>query len=49
MDQGRLSNLALLHIQRLSNLSLLHIQREYVNKVLKEDMDKMIDTFCDVW
>ena len=31
--------------ERLSNLALLHIEREFVNKVLKEDMDKMIDTF----
>ena len=31
--------------ERLSNLALLHIEREYVNKILKEDMEKMIDTF----
>ena len=31
--------------ERLSNLALLHVEREYVNKVLKEDMDKIIDTF----
>ena len=31
--------------ERLSNLALLHIEREYVIKILKEDMEKMIDTF----
>jgi len=31
--------------ERLSNLALLHIEREYVNKILKEDMEKMIDPF----
>ena len=31
--------------ERLSSLALLHIEREYVNKVLKEDMTKMIDVF----
>ena len=31
--------------ERLSSLALLHIEREYVNKVLKEDMAKMIDVF----
>ena len=35
----------LLGQERLSNLALLHIEREYVNKVLKEDMEEMIDTF----
>ena len=29
--------------ERLSNLALLHIEREYVNKILEEDMEKMID------
>ena len=32
--------------ERLSNLALLHIERDYANKVMKEDMDKMIDAFC---
>ena len=31
--------------ERLSNLALLHIEREYVIKILKEDMEKIIDTF----
>ena len=31
--------------ERLSSLALLHIEREYVNKVLNEDMTKMIDVF----
>ena len=31
--------------ERLSSLALLHIEREYVNKVLKEDMTKMFDVF----
>ena len=31
--------------ERLSNLALLHIERENVNEVLKEDMDNMIKTF----
>ena len=31
--------------ERLSNLALLHIEREYVIKILKEDMEKMINTF----
>ena len=31
--------------ERLSSLALLHIERKYVNKVLKEDMAKMIDVF----
>ena len=31
--------------ERLSSLALLHIEREYVNKVLKEDMTKMINVF----
>ena len=30
---------------RLSSLALLHIEREYTNKVLAEDMDKMINVF----
>ena len=31
--------------ERLSNLALIHIERDYVNKVMNEDMNKMIDTF----
>ena len=31
--------------ERLSNLALLHIERDYANKVMNEDMDKMIDAF----
>ena len=31
--------------ERLSSLALLHIEREYINKVLNEDMTKMIDVF----
>ena len=31
--------------ERLSNLALLHIETEFVNRVLKEDMDLMIDAF----
>ena len=31
--------------ERLSNLALLHIEREYVNQVLKNDMEKIIDDF----
>ena len=31
--------------ERLSSLALLHIEREFVNKVLVEDMSKMIDVF----
>ena len=34
--------------ERLSSLALLHIEREYVNKVLKEDMTKMIDVFGQI-
>ena len=30
---------------RLSSLAILHIEREFTNKVLQEDMDRMIDTF----
>ena len=30
---------------RLSSLAVLHIEREYVNRVLLEDMDRMIDVF----
>ena len=30
---------------RLSSLALLNIEREFVNRVLKENMDDMIDTF----
>ena len=29
----------------LSSLALLHIEREFVNRVLLEDMDRMIDVF----
>ena len=32
-------------LERFSNLALLHIEREFGNKVLKEDMDIMINTF----
>ena len=31
--------------ERLSSLALLHIERDYVNQVMDQDMDKMIDTF----
>ena len=31
--------------ERLSNLALLHIEREYVNKVIIEDMEDIINTF----
>ena len=30
---------------RLSSLALLHIEREYINRVLSEDMDRIIDAF----
>ena len=30
---------------RLSNLALLHIVREYVNKVIIEDIEDIINTF----
>ena len=32
-------------LMRLSNLALLHIEREYINKVISQDMDKIIDAF----
>ena len=32
-------------LERLSNLALLHIERENVNKVSKEEMDNTIKTF----
>ena len=31
--------------ERLSSLALLHMKRDYVNRVLSEDVDKMIDAF----
>ena len=31
--------------ERLSSLALLHMERDYVNRVLSEDVDKMIDAF----
>ena len=31
--------------ERLSDLALLHIETSYVNQVISEDMDKMIDAF----
>ena len=31
--------------ERLSNLALLHIEREYVNKAIIEDMEDIINTF----
>ena len=31
--------------ERLSNLALLHIERDYANKVMNKDIDKMIDAF----
>ena len=31
--------------ERLSNLALLHIEREYVNKVIIEYMEDIINTF----
>ena len=30
---------------RSTNLALLHIEREFVNQVLAEDMERMINTF----
>ena len=30
---------------RLSNLALLHVEREYVNEVISQDMEKMNNTF----
>ena len=30
---------------RLSSLALLHIETEFVNRVLREDMEQMIDVF----
>ena len=30
---------------RLSSLALLHIEREFVNRVITEDIDKIIDVF----
>ena len=31
--------------ERLSSLALLHMEHYYVNRVLSEDVDKMIDAF----
>ena len=31
--------------ERLSSLALLHIEREFVNRVIVEDMSRMIDIF----
>ena len=31
--------------ERLSDLALLHIETSYVNQVISEDMNKMIDAF----
>ena len=31
--------------ERLSSLALLHIERDYVNQVMSDDMEKMIDVF----
>ena len=31
--------------ERLSNLALLHIEREYVNKVIIEDLEDIINTY----
>ena len=31
--------------ERLSTLALLHIETEFVNRVLREDMDLMVDVF----
>ena len=31
--------------ERLSSLALLHIERGFVNRVMAEDMSKMIDVF----
>ena len=31
--------------ERLSNLALLHIETEFVNRVLREDMELMVDVF----
>ena len=33
---------------RLESLALLHIKREFVNQVLAEDMERMIDNFVEV-
>ena len=33
---------------RLTNLALLHIEREFVNQVLAEDMERMINSFDEV-
>lgn len=33
---------------RLTNLALLHIEREFVNRVLAEDMEKVINSFGGV-
>ena len=33
--------------ERLSSLALLHIETEFVNRVLTEDMEAMIDVFGD--
>ena len=33
---------------RLTNLALLHIEREFVNQVLAEDMERMINSFGEV-
>ena len=30
---------------RLSSLALLHIETEFVNRVLREDMEQMVDVF----
>ena len=31
--------------ERLSSLAILHIETEFVNRVLREDMEQMIDVF----
>ena len=33
---------------RLTNLALLHIEREFVNEVLAENMERMINSFGEV-
>ena len=33
---------------RMESVALLHIKREFVNQVLAEDMERMIDSFVEV-
>ena len=34
------------HGQRVSNIALINIERAYVNSVVNNDMDHIIDIFC---